>query len=278
MQWTSQKRSLIGTGLGRSMLRSRQLWELWRAVHSNPEAGPSLCQDFCVQSLLPGLCDPRKVFVDAGAHIGSVIGSVRHRHPRIRVIAFEADPVKAAALGRRLKDVDVHPCALGEKEGEVTFFVDTKRPGYSSLSQGLRSSENINEISVPMRRMDGTIAVTLQIEVIKMDVEGAELGVLRGSSMLIQRCRPIVLFESALKNAEAMGFTVDGLFDWFRERDYEIFVPNRVAHDGPSLSRESFLEAHYYPCRTRDYFAILAQRRTEFRDRARETLGAVIER
>ncbi len=278
MQWTAQKRSVIGTVLGRSLLRSRQLWNLWQAVHSNPETGPTLCQDLCVQLVLPGLCDPSKAFLDIGAHIGSVIGTVRQHHPGIPVIAVEADPTKAAALVARLKDVEIHTCALGEKEGEVTFFVDTKRPGYSSLSQGRRSSKDVREISVPMRRLDDILEKTVHIEVIKIDVEGAELGVLRGSNELIRRCRPTVLFESASKGADAMGFTVEGLFDWFAEREYEIVVPNRVAHNGPPLTRDGFFEAHHYPARTLDYFAIPVERRIEFRDRAREALGIVAER
>ena len=263
--------------MGRGLLRGRQLWKVWQTVHSNPEKGARLCQDLCVQLVLPGLCDPSKAFLDIGAHIGSVIGNIRHSHPGIPAIAVEADPTKAAALAKRLRDVEVHACALGEKEGEATFFVDAKRPGYSSLSQGPRSSRDVREISVPMRRLDDILEETVQIEVIKIDVEGAELGVLRGSPELFRRCRPAVLFESAPDGEEAMGFTVEGLFDWFADRDYEILVPNRVAHNGPSLTREGFLEAHYYPSRTLDYFAIPVERRIDFRDCARKALGVVPE-
>jgi hypothetical protein len=65
-----------------------------------------ICQDLCTQILLPRLCGPDTVFLDVGAHIGSVIGEVRHVSRSIRIIAVEADPAKAASphclIGRHL--------------------------------------------------------------------------------------------------------------------------------------------------------------------------------
>lgn len=257
------------------MQRARQLRQLWRAARSNPEIGGIVCQGRCAELVLAGLCDPGTAFLDIGAHIGSVTASVRHHHPCMRIIAVEAVPEKAAALAARFPEVEVHNCALGEDEHDVTFFIDTKRSGYSSLTQGRRSERDVREVSVQMRRLDEIIDASIQVDVIKIDVEGAELGVFRGSPELVQRCRPAVLFESSLTGAETMGFTAGRLFDWFDEREYEVLVPNRVAHDAPSLSREGFLEAHHYPCRTLDYFAIPRDRRTDFRDRARRALGVV---
>jgi FkbM family methyltransferase len=226
--------------------------------------------------LLPGLCTSSSVFVDVGAHIGSVLADVRRCHPSIRAIAIEADPDKASNLARKFPDVEVHSCALGERHGEVSFFVNSERPGYSSLDQGHRSGDDLHEISVPMRRLDDILPDSADVDVVKIDVEGAELGVLRGSAALISRSRPVILFESGPGGGEAMGFTVESLFDWLAERDYEILVPNRVAHNGPALGREGFLESHYYPLRTLNYFAVPKERRIEIRDRARRTLGIVV--
>jgi len=216
------------------------------------------------------------VFVDAGAHIGSVVADVRRYHPSIQVIAVEAVPEKASDLARKFPGIEVHSCALGEADGEVTFFVDSRRPGYSSLAKRQHSDNDIREISVPMRRLDDIISTSAKVEVIKIDVEGAELGVLRGSPDLISRCRPVILFESGPRAGEAMGFTVESLFDWFVAREYDVFVPNRVAHGGPPLGRGGFLESHHYPFRTLDYFAIPTERRIEIRDRARKALGIVV--
>jgi FkbM family methyltransferase len=232
-------------------------------------------QDVCAQILLSGLCRRSSVFVDVGAHIGSVIADVRHRQPSVQVIAVEALPERAAGLARKFPDAEVHACALGETDGEAKFFVDTRRPGYSSLARG--DNPDVVEISVPMHRLDSIVPETAAVDVVKIDVEGAELGVLRGGGDLISRCRPVVLFESSQNGGEALGYPVEELFGWFAERDYEIYVPNRVAHAGPGLHREGFVESHFYPRRTLNYFAIPSERRSEIRDRARRILGVVVQ-
>ena len=54
---------------------------------------------------------------------------------------------------------------------------------------------------------------------------------------------------------------------------YLIFVPDRLAHDAPPLTLEAFLDAHFYPFRTQNFFSVHRERRTEIRDKARNILG-----
>jgi FkbM family methyltransferase len=270
MPLTALKRRLVGTHLGRMIARGRELWEMWQTLRKQPEQGGMLSQEACVKLLLPALCDPAAGFLDVGAHIGSVIADVRRHHPEIRVTAIEAVPEKARQLARKFPEAAIHACAVGPVEGHVKFFVDAARPGYSSLAAG--QGEGRVEITVPMRRLDDIIPETVRLDMIKLDVEGAELGALRGANEVFRRCRPFVLFESVTQG-EAMGFPPGALYDWFAERDYVILVPNRVAHDGPALTRDGFVESHFYPFRTRNYFAVPAERRIEARDRARRALG-----
>jgi FkbM family methyltransferase len=259
--------------LGHIGVRARWLWDLLVTAQSNPEKGATVCQEICAQLLLPGLCDPATQFVDVGAHIGSVVSRVRRRHPTIPVVACEADPGKAAELASRFPDVKVHSCAVGDREGEVVFFIDKARPGYSSLSKGERPPGDLQEIVVSMRRLDDLVPISAPVDVIKIDVEGAELGVLLGAQELITRWRPVVLFESGPQTEKTADSSIPALYNWFSAREYQIYVPNRVAHNGPPLSEEGFVDSHCYPFRTLNYFAIPSERRIEFRDRARQTLG-----
>ncbi len=270
------KRKVVGTAMGRPLMRLRELRALWRTLSSNPERGSMLCQDLCARILLPQLCKPPRVFVDVGAHIGSVTAEVLHHQPSMRIVAVEADPDKASDLNRRFPGIEVHGCAVGDREAEVTFYIDTKRPGYSSLARGTRANGDVREISVPMRRLDDILTPSADVGLIKIDVVGAELAVLRGASGLLSRCHPVVQFESGSPGGKSMGFAIEQMFDWLASSDYEILVPNRVAHDGPSLRREGFVESHFYPRRTLNYFAVPRERRTEVRDWAREAIGVVV--
>lgn len=267
------KQRLVGTVWGRSLHRARSLWELWQAVSANPEGGAALCQDLSARLVLPALCDPKKTFIDVGAHFGSIIAIVRHQHPGIPVIAVEADPEKAAGLASKFSDLEVHSCAVGDHTGEVTFFMDLDQPGCSTLAEGGSDAHRSHMSSVPIRLLDDLIAGSATADVLKIDVVGTELDVLRGATELVARCRPAIMFAGVPIRAEAAQQTMEGLFEWFNERNYEILVPNRVAHEGPPLSLEGFRESHFFPCRTFDYFALPSERRIEFRDRARVALG-----
>jgi FkbM family methyltransferase len=227
--------------------------------------------------LLSGLCQGGKVFVDVGAHIGSVVDSVRRGNPTVKVIAFEAIPDKVAHIRRKFPDVEVYSCAVGEDTAETTFFVHAKRSGYSSLGRPSASARpDVTEIKVQLRRLDDLVT-SREVDLVKIDVEGAELGVLRGADRLISENRPTVMFESGPVSDDGLGYSKEELFAWLHERDYTILVPNRVAHDDAGLNIEGFLEGHLYPRRTTNYFAVPRERRLEIRDRARGVLKILVQ-
>jgi hypothetical protein len=53
-----------------------------------------------------------------------------------------------------------------------------------------------------------------RIDVIKIDVEGAELGVLRGSEKLVTKNRPSIMFEGAPPRDDGLGYTKEALWRW----------------------------------------------------------------
>jgi FkbM family methyltransferase len=263
------KRYLLKSTIGTTLLSVRDNIELLHASIRTPEVVGTLANDFLAARLVTSICKPNGSFIDVGAHIGSIIAAVKSRTPTVKIIAIEAIPEKARALTSLFPDVEVHNCAVGEREGEAVFFVDTKRSGYSGLSDPRsRTGSPTVEIKVKIRRLDNLVD-TADVDVVKIDVEGAELGVLRGSDGLLDRCRPIVMFESAPPSEDGLGYGKDELFSYLKARNYAVLIPNRVAHDGPPLTLEGFLESHFYPRRTTNYFGIPDERRTEVRDRAR---------
>ncbi|MGK7932032.1 MAG: FkbM family methyltransferase [Microcystaceae cyanobacterium] len=115
------------------------------------------------------------------------------------------------------------------------------------------------------------------VDVIKIDVEGAELFALRGGKNLIKTNRPIIMFESGPSNTNEFGLTKEALWQFFNELNYGVHIPNRVGHNDSGLIQEGFIESHIYPRRTTNDFAIPEERRLEVRDRARELLGVSVD-
>jgi FkbM family methyltransferase len=252
------KQLLVGTPLGRAVMAARDTLHLLRCP---AEQRGTLRNDHLAAKLVTRLCRPGMTFIDVGAHIGSVMAEVRG----CKIIAFEAMPEKAEALRRKFPTATVHACAVGESHGDVTFFVDRAQSGYSSLSAHRSDTE---KIIVPLRTLDSLVSGD-DVDVVKIDVEGAELGVLRGALELVRRCRPVILFESA---PDEPMYTKAEMWCWLRAHGYLVLVPERIAHDGPGLDCAGFAESHWYPRRTTNYFAVPVERRVEVRDRARAVL------
>lgn len=266
------KQLILGTSLGRLALSARGSFTCVMMAFSHPEAAGTIVNDFLAGDLTTKLCKPNKVFIDIGAHIGSVSASVAHYCPSVKIVAIEAIPAKAERIRRRFPRIEVHTCALSDAEGGASFFMHNKRSGRSSLTPPSKAADpDVTEIKVQLKRLDDVVAYR-GVDVIKIDVEGAELGVLRGGERLVSESRPTIMFESGPEAEDGLGYTKDALWRWFADRDYALLIPNRLGHNDPGLSREGFIESHLYPRRTTNYFAVANERRVEVRDRVRDIL------
>jgi FkbM family methyltransferase len=264
------KQLALGSSIGRLLIFGRSKFQLLSAAASSSESIGTLLNDQLAAYLLPRLCAPGKTFIDVGSHIGSVIADVQHHNSSISIIAIEAIPEKAERLRKKFSGAQVHACAVGDMNSSVSFFINTKRSGYSSLGKPC-DSVGLREITIPMHRLDDLILAD-NIDVIKIDVEGAELGVFLGGKKLISDSRPTIMFESG-PDINELGYTKSALFDFFAEIGYTVHIPNRVAHNDDGLSMDGFIDSHVYPRLCTNYFAIPSERRIEIRDRARVILG-----
>jgi FkbM family methyltransferase len=264
------KQYILRSSLGGAALYLRDKIEIVKAALQAPEDAGMLANDQMAFRLITRLCERNKTFIDVGAHIGSVLSEVKRHDPTIKLIAIEAIPQKVAKLRQVFPGIELHECAAGDASGEISFFIDLKQSGYSSLGKHAHSNaDRLQAITVQVKRLD-EILVTNDADAIKIDVEGAELGVLRGSINLLKKCRPVVMFESAPQVEDGLGYTKEAMYEFLTSNGFSILAPNRVAHDDPGLSMQGFLESHWYPRRTTNYFAIPTERRIEIRDKARE--------
>ncbi len=265
------KKYLAGTKLGQAALSYRSRRDLLWHARRQSEQTVTKINDITSRRLRDALCDDGAVFVDVGAHIGSVLGGVMRNSRPGKIIAIEAIPEKAQHLRRSFRAVEIHECAAGETEGEVEFTIDMAASGYSSLDPGIRSRTSSFEIiAVTMKRLDD-ILPHRNVSVMKIDIEGAELGALKGAEAVVAGSRPAIVFESGVHEME--GYPKPALFAWLAKHDYGVFAPIRVAHSAPPMTLEVFLDAHEYPRMSTDFFAIPHERVAQIRDKARAILG-----
>ena len=181
-----------------------------------------------VQDVVRRWLEPGSVFYDIGANIGffSLIGA-RAVGSGGRVYAFEPVAENAAAVraNAALNGFD-NVCVL---ERAVSSEIDRARlllvadRSWSMLDPGWLHPETIAVLEVETTTIDDLLARggLPAPDVIKIDVEGAELDVIRGAGKTLSRHRPTII-------CEAHG-TMPLLYELLRAEGYEI----DVLDDGP---------------------------------------------
>lgn len=264
------KRMLVNTGAGQVAMTLRDRSALLKSALNDVENAGMLANDLLARNILERLCEPGGIFIDVGAHIGSVIAGVgRHSNPA-HIIAIEAIPEKVVALRKNFPAAEIIETAVSDQETDADFIVDISRPGFSSLNAAVAADTlSSRTIRVKVTKLDSVVPHD-GIDLIKIDVEGAELGVLRGAEAVVNGSRPTIMFESGA--TEMDGFPRSHLWQWFEDHDYEVTLPMRVAHTSPGLTLETFQACHYYPRITTNFYGIPKERRDEIRLRARTAL------
>ena len=135
--------------------------------------------------------------VDVGANIGEIALDVA-RHDRVStVLAFEpqAECARACAVGAALNHlehkVSVRPVALSATSGLVRFHVNDISPQASAVVGDAAG----DGVAVPASTLDAETGSVAAPCLVKIDVEGWELAVLRGGRQFIDRARPLIVFE-----------------------------------------------------------------------------------
>lgn len=165
--------------------------------------------------LLSSLIHPHSFVVEVGANIGSHTVPLAH-HSAV-VYAFEPQRLAYQLLAgniaiNQLQNVFAWQAAIGDKEGR-TFMpeLDPRKPyNFGAVSpQEATSSESVFQITLDSLGIP-------QCGLLKIDVEGMELAVLRGADKMITRHRPYIYVENdradksaaLIEHLQGLGYTL----------------------------------------------------------------------
>ena len=172
-------------------------------------------RDRFLSELLGQLTPNGGVAIDGGAHIGYLtVHLARAVGPEGRVYAFEPEAGARAALAGNLErngvaqQVTVLPQALGAEAGTATLHVGGGGET-STLAplEGERATAGVEVVAV-----DDVLPAELQVDVVKLDLEGSETAALRGMRRTLERSdRPVLVVELNPGRLEALGSSQDEL-------------------------------------------------------------------
>jgi FkbM family methyltransferase len=239
---------ILGTPL------ERPVRAIYRALRNAPERlGPaadrSMIYDTQTESVMKRVLDRRSNCVDVGCHHGAILDLMLRIAPEGEHHGFEPVPRLYAAAVRKYAgsgNVHLYEAALSDVPGTASFQHVVSNPAYSGLLKRRydRPHEDVEEIHVHLLKLDDVLPVGFDVRLMKIDVEGAELQVLRGSVETLLRCRPYVIFEHGLGAADSYGTRPEMVFDLLTRCGLRLaLMSDWLASSGrKTLSREAFTD------------------------------------
>lgn len=174
------------------------------------------------------------VFIDIGANQGEFSVFVASLFSDSQVLAFEPTTLMLGRLranidANDLNNVTVFPVGLSDAaQADVPIYGHAQAFDDGSFHSGLPTIYSIpqrNELleTISLQKLDDTLAAanfTDRVDLIKIDIEGAELPALQGAIKTITDNRPLIIFEASSHSTAAAGYTTEDLFQFFEAQQY----------------------------------------------------------
>lgn len=227
---------LVTTGVGDLIIPSHEVGLLaFLGRHGTDD------YELGVRSLMANTLGSGDTVVDVGANVGVMtLTALNHVAPGGRVISFEPSPDIARVLARTIDlngygdSCDVHQHAIGASVGEMSLVISDHSP----LSHRVREDSEPSEATiVTQSTLDEMIDPELRVALVKVDVEGDEAAVWRGSRLFRER-NPSAGFvlEWSVSNAGAANESLEALRDEIEADGYLIGVIEDTGGLGPLVA------------------------------------------
>jgi FkbM family methyltransferase len=181
---------------------------------------------------------PHDQVFDIGAYIGLYALTASHIVTGGQVHAFEPNPNSAERLQHaittnKLTNIKFSQCAVGDRLGVVQFGLD-KIPVMSRMTE---VDHPAGVVEVPVDTIDAYCQRNnvKQVQVVKIDVEGAELLVLRGGQRLFEDVRPLIIIELHPVRSKLFGYQVSDTVQFLLDRGYHLSLIGSTMSGRPRL-------------------------------------------
>lgn len=235
--------------------RQYWLWDSDSFYTQRLQAGPYQKQNLLH---LRHLCPKPRTVLDIGMNIG--MNTLEYATFAEKVVGFEPVPttyqiaVDNIALNIQHQDptkgwfndgngwasllptgqIQTENIALGPVAGTVEMHIKkndghnrVSNDGYSTpTGKTVKANTGYQRVSVPQHTLDSYHFEN--VDIIKIDVEGYELEVLKGADQTIATNRPIVQVECVETQPRAFGSKIQDLFDYFNSRNYIITTADGI--------------------------------------------------
>ena len=154
--------------------------------------------------------------IDIGANVGDVTGAAADLVGTTgRVIAYEPSPSVALGMRSRFRghsQVEIRQSALSDHVGRALFYVDPSKSTSSTLFSGAIGPDYVT-LDVSVRTLNDESPLLPEVDLIKVDAQGAEARIFEAGRRLLKRDKPLLVFEVWPSGLRAAGSDPIALLD-----------------------------------------------------------------
>lgn len=203
--------------------------------------------DRATLQIMKKVIKPASNCIDIGCHKGEILDLMLKYSPNGKHFAFEPIPEMYKQLKLRFDGkCEIYQLALCDKKGETTFNFVKNAPAYSGIKKRKYAVKNpdIEELKVNTDLLDNVLPGDLKIDFIKIDVEGGEFNVLKGAKKILEKSKPVIVFEFGLGASEFYGTKPGELFDFIESCGLKISLLKTWLKEGKPLEKDEFINTY----------------------------------
>jgi len=178
--------------------------------------------------LLAKIMPERATAFDIGANIGWFTLFFATLPQVKKVYAFEPIPYTFDYLRRhlklnRVKNAQAFNCGLGETAAKTTFYWTPEETGSASMTN-IQQRSKINKVKCKITTVDKFMKNRkISLDLIKCDVEGAELFVFKGAVNTLKKYQPIIYTEMLRKWSKKFDYHPDDIINLLADLGYRCY-------------------------------------------------------
>jgi len=196
------------------------------------------------------------VFMDIGANIGLISLNVLSLLPNTKIYAFEPGPHQNSLLEKTIFDNDLNnhvfliKKALSKSSGQEDFAIHKHKhaSGDGLIDTGRAGVSTRAKVEATTLDLWWSSEKTPNIDVVKIDTEGAELWILQGAATFLKNCGPTIFLEINAENLESYPYGAEDIYIYLKECGYML-----KTLEGNNITPENIRE---YLSETQDFIAL----------------------
>ena len=193
------------------------------------------------------LLKPNMRVIDLGANLG--IYTLRALRKKCMVFAYEPTPRTFDLLKQNIKAsgfaesgrIQAYQMAVSDQCGTINFYENPSMCGHNSIY----GESGQQPIEVSVTTLDSQLDTLQRIDLVKMDIEGAEYHALLGMRELIRRNPDLqIIMEFAPEHIRRAGREPEALLALIHELGFTVYLINEVSAQAEPVKDEELLQAY----------------------------------